>query len=264
MTNLNKQETWNQLKLGIDNRILKAIGKIGFSHPTLVQSRCIPVALQGRDILGKVIIHKSKLSFFFYYLRVCDIVKSRTGSGKTIAFAVPVLNKLLIEKESDAGQTQGNKVRSIILAPTKELCKQIEKQIDNLLCFCRDQISLCCLSEDNTNVTQFRLQRKPDILISTPTRIAQYIRLGHIDLSYLKVLIIDEADIILSFGYSDDLSYITSQLPKIFQGILVSATLSPQLETNNLQQYFLECTEKDKYLIFYVFVKLGLLQVKYY
>ena len=125
------------------------------------------------------------------------------------------------------------------------------------------------------------MQRKPDIVIATPARIAQQSRLGNIDLSNIKILVIDEADLVLSFGYQDDLSYITSQLPKIFQGLLISATLSPQLEKfkklvlhnptivkvdndvqmNHLLQFYLEATESDKFLILYVFLKLGLLQV---
>jgi ATP-dependent RNA helicase DDX56/DBP9 len=172
-------------------------------------------------------------------------------------------------------------VRAIVLAPTNELCKQIDKQISSLAYFCRDSLSVYCLVEELDTSTQFRLQRKPDIVISTPAKIAQNCRENHLDLSRTLFLVIDEADLVLSFGYSDDIGYITSRLPKIFQGMLVSATLSPQLqkfnkvilhnpliikiqeeeENSKLVQFYLETTSNDKFLILYVFLKLRLLQV---
>lgn len=252
------QKSWKQCDFGLDSRLIKAVGKLGFSCPTEVQARCIPIALQGKDIL----------------------VRSRTGSGKTLAFALPILNKILLEKNSLTSD-ENNDLIALILAPTRELCKQIDKQIQDLLYFCRDFITVCCLSDDNNSESQFRLQRKHDIIIATPARIAQHCRVGDIDLSHLKFVIIDEADLVLSLGYNEELSFITSKIPKIIQGFLISATLSPQLEKfkkvilhnpvsirvddsasqENLLQFYLETTEGDKYLSLYVFIKLGLLQV---
>lgn len=254
-----REKSWSQRDFGLDSRLLKAIAKLGFACPTAVQERCLPIALQGKDVL----------------------VRSRTGSGKTLAFALPVLSKLLADKEHGGEGSQPNTVGAVLLAPTKELCKQIEKQVVDLIYYCRDIISVCSLSEDNTGALQFKLKRKPDIIISTPAKIVQCCQSGHLDLSNVKVLVIDEADLVLSFGYSEDITYITSQLPKIFQGLLVSATLSPQLEkfkkvvlhnpivvkvddnvsNDNLLQFYLESSESDKFLIVYVFIKLGLLQV---
>lgn len=206
-------------------------------------------------------------------------MRSRTGSGKTLAFSLPVLSKLLADKDRDGGQASA--VRAVLLAPTKELCKQIEKQVADLIYYCRDVVSLCCLSEDNVGAIQFKLKRKPDVVIATPAKVVQSCQSGLLDLSNVQVLVIDEADLVLSFGYSDDITYITTQLPKIFQGLLVSATLSPQLEkfkkvvlhnpivvkvddnisNDSLLQFYLESSECDKYLVLYVFIKLGLLQV---
>ena len=212
-------------------------------------------------------------------------MRSRTGSGKTLAFALPLLSKLLADKDhigSNGHNDQSSAVKALLLAPTKELCKQIEKQVVDLIYYCRDVISICSLSEDNAGALQFKLKRKPDIIISTPAKVVQSCQSGLLDLSNVQVLVIDEADLVLSFGYSDDITYITSQLPKIFQGLLVSATLSPQLEkfkkvvlhnpivvkvddnvsNDNLLQFYLESSESDKFLIIYVFIKLGLLQVR--
>lgn len=198
------------------------------------------------------------------------------------AFSLPLLNKILKDKEAGLTHNQ-NYVKSIILAPTKELCKQIEKAINSLLYYCRDVITCCCLTtDDSQNILQFRLQSNPDIVISTPTKIVTQLRNGTLDLSHVSVISIDEADLILSFGYHQDVTYITSQLPKIVQGFLISATLSTELEkfkkvvlhnpvmvtldvttssNTNLSQFYLETIESDKYLILYVFIKLGLLQV---
>jgi ATP-dependent RNA helicase DDX56/DBP9 len=138
--------------------------------------------------------------------------------------------------------------------------------------------------DDNTTVQQFKLQSKPDIIISTPARLVQQMRgsgSSAVDLSHVKTLVIDEADLVLSFGYTEDVHTITSKMPKIFQGLLMSATLSPELDKfkrvllhnpavlrleeeksmGHLLQFFLTATEADKYLVLFVFIKLGLLQV---
>lgn len=255
---LDEEKTWTQRDFGLDGRLLKAMSKLGFIYPTMVQAKCIPIALQGKDVL----------------------VRARTGSGKTLAFSLPVLHKLLIEKTGK--QVETNRIRALVLAPTKELCKQIEKHILDVLYYCKDTISICSLSDDSTSVQQYRLKSKPDIVITTPARIVQHIKAGSVDLSNVHSLVIDEADLILSFGYAEDVQLITSKMPKIFQGLLMSATLSPELDkfkrvllhnpavlkleesqsVGHLLQFYLKSSEADKYLTLYVFLKLGLLQGK--
>eukprot|EP01038_Epipyxis_sp_PR26KG_P004418 gene4418-6245_t len=256
---LDEEKTWIQRDFGLDRRLIKALSKLGFIYPTLVQAKCIPIALQGKDIL----------------------VRSRTGSGKTIAFALPILQKILSAKESISA-SNGNKTKCVILAPTKELIKQIDSHMKELAYYCADFISICTLIDDNQKVQQYHLQSGPDVLISTPARIIQQLKAGNIDISHVNTLVIDEADLVLSFGYADEVHAITSKMPKIFQGILVSATLSAELDKfkrlllhnpailrleepkgfNHLLQFYLETTEQDKFLILYVFIKLGLLQGK--
>ena len=155
------------------------------------------------------------------------------------------------------------------------------KNMIDVMYYCKDVLSICSLNDDNTALQQFKLQNKPDIVISTPARLVQHIKNGNINLSNVETLVLDEADLILSFGYADDIQCITSNMPKIFQGILMSATLSPELdkfkkvllhnaaiikleeniETGQLLQFYLTLPEKDKFLVLYVFLKLGLLQV---
>jgi ATP-dependent RNA helicase DDX56/DBP9 len=258
---LDDEKTWVQRDFGMDRRLVKALSKLGFTYPTLVQAKCIPIAMQGKDVL----------------------VRAKTGSGKTIAFSLPVLQKILSLKDSNQGSGQQS-IKCIVLAPTKELIKQIEKHMTDLIYYCRESITICSLADDNTSVQKFRLQSKPDVVISTPARLVQNLKSFEIDLSNVTTLVMDEADLVLSFGYTEDVHTVIQQMPKIFQGILMSATLSAELDkfkrvvlhnpallkleepegATNLMQFFLKCTEKDKFLVLYVFIKLGLLQVRYY
>lgn len=263
---LDQEKTWIQRDFGLDRRLIKALSKLNYTYPTLVQSKCIPLAIQGKDCC----------------------VRARTGSGKTLAFALPLLHKLLVSKSSMVSDNTSNtsmlenSVFGIILAPTKELCKQIEKNMNDLLYYCKEFVTICSLVDDNAALIQYRIQSMPDILISTPAKLVQYMNSNKINISQTKLLIIDEADLILSFGYAEDVQAITSHMPKIFQGLLMSATLSPALDkfkrivlnnpailkleepvnSGKLLQFYLQSTPSDKYLILYVFLKLGLLQGK--
>jgi ATP-dependent RNA helicase DDX56/DBP9 len=253
------QKTWIQRDFGLDKRLVKALSKMGFIYPTPVQAQCIPVAMQGRDVL----------------------VKSRTGSGKTAAFSLPLLHKILLSKSSTASAGPAA-IRGVILAPTKELCRQIERHINELIYYCKDQISVFSLSDDNSAAVTYRLQGKPDVIVATPAKLLQQINANTVDLSSIEILVIDEADLVLSFGYAEDVQLITARMPKIFQGLLMSATLSPELDkfkrvvlhnpavlkvaetkgSGHLLQFYLECSQADKFLILYVFIKMGLLQGK--
>jgi len=278
---LDNEKTWTQRDFGLDRRLVKALSKLGYVYPTLVQSRCIPLVLHGKDV----------------------VVRARTGSGKTVAFALPVLQKILLAKGSDgsnsgsggsgsssggSGSSSGSKkgagegIQALILVPTKELCKQIEKHVTDLIYYCRDVIRITALADDNTSMQAFRLKSRPEIVVATPAKLVQHVRSGSVDLSMCKTLVIDEADLVLSFGYAEDIHLIKQKMPKIFQGLLMSATLSPELEkfkrltlhnpailkleeaesSGHLVQFYLSARENDKFLVLYVFLRLGLLQGK--
>jgi ATP-dependent RNA helicase DDX56/DBP9 len=254
---LDEEKTWVERDFGLDRKILKGISKLGFLYPTMVQAKCLPIILQGKDVL----------------------VRARTGSGKTYAFIIPILHKILTLKEMEINPRPSIKV--VILAPTKELCKQIETHTAAIMYYCRDNVTICSLSDDSSSVQQYRLNAKPDIVISTPARLVNSLQSGAVNLSQVNTLIVDEADLVLSFGYTDDVQAILSKMPKIYQGLLFSATLSPELDkfkkvvlhnpailklhettqAGHLLQMYLRSTETDKFLILYVFIKLGLLQV---
>ena len=203
-----EEKTWLQRDFGLDKRLIKALSKQGFTYPTLVQSKSIPVALLGKDLM----------------------VRARTGSGKTVAFSLPVLQKILTMKEAASATVNMNTIKCIVLAPTKELIKQIEQHMTDLIYYCRGSISLCSLTDDDISVQQYRLQSNPDIVISTPARLVHHVNSKKVDLSFATTLVIDEADLVLSYGYQQDVHVITSAMPKIFQGLIMSATLSAELD----------------------------------
>jgi ATP-dependent RNA helicase DDX56/DBP9 len=259
---LDEGQPWVQRDFGLDRRLIKALSKIGFVYPTLVQSKCIPIAMEGKDVL----------------------VRARTGSGKTIAFALPLLHRVLAEKEADGSSTVPC-VRSLILVPTKELCTQIKNELEKLIFYCRDIISIYAVTDENSSSLRLHLQKQPDIIIATPAKIVPFVRENNriVSLKKVKILVMDEADLILSFGYSQDVTDITKEMPNIFQGLLTSATLSPELDKfkrvvlhspavlkleeeggvmGHLLQFYLAASDSDKFLILYVFIKLGLLQGK--
>lgn len=274
---LDPEQTFASLaeSVGLDIRLRKAVARLGLARPTLVQSKCLPLALSsGRDLL----------------------VRARTGSGKTLAYCLPVLQKLL-QRPQKSGS-----VGAIILVPTRELCTQVHKTLQQLTYYCDDVITTAVLSVGSASGSrnneelerqEAMLRDQPDILVATPNALLTHIRRSNesaspsLDLkSSVETLVVDEADLVLSFGYSGDLSEIVKSLPRIYQGMLMSATLSPELDslkkivlhspvilkleqeqertasTGQLKQFFVSLPNKDKNLVLYVFLKLGLLKGK--
>mmetsp|Transcript_2590 Transcript_2590/g.5915 ORF Transcript_2590/g.5915 Transcript_2590/m.5915 type:complete len:707 (-) Transcript_2590:179-2299(-) len=265
--------------MGLDRRIFKAVAMLGFVHPTHVQAKCIPVALEGRDVMAK----------------------AATGSGKTMAFIIPLVQGILNAKCSgDAIAEDDNKdpnrpgVKGLILVPTKELCDQVHKEISKLTRFCRDVVRSVPISSAKSMAVQIpRLQERPDIIVATPSRLVEHLRKGNILLEkdLMSHLVIDEADLVLSYGYEEDVKAIITYLPRGLQTILMSATLSAEVESlrslvltkpvvvdvdenalqapdnkdsalgpSNLTQFYFECDNIDKYLVLYAMIKLKLIQ----
>lgn len=255
---LDDETTWDSFNL--DPRLLQAIDQLGFSNPTLIQSSAIPLALEEkRDI----------------------IAKASTGSGKTAAYCIPIVNNLLTDDSS-----QG--IKSIILVPTRELSNQVFQFVEKLLTFSTNKINVLNLSSSYSDqVLNSLLVNKPEIIISTPAKLIQILEKNekNIDLSTVKNLTIDEVDLVLSFGYLDDLKKLESYLPvkKNLQTFLMSATVNDDLDDlkqryctkpailklnedsanqNNLVQYYAKTTEFDKFLLAYVIFKLNLIKGK--
>eukprot|EP00808_Paulinella_micropora_P001580 g45799.t1 len=247
--------------LGLDTRLFKAAARLKFVYPTVVQAHCIPLALQGHDLL----------------------VRARTGSGKTLAYILPILQRLLAS--DDAPDTAGT--QALVLVPTRELCDQVEAQFRSMMHYCDDLLSILALSARLPVPAQVaRLKERPSILVATPTGLIEYLQNGLIALKRsLKFLVVDEADLVLSYGYEDDVKTLIDYLPKLHQSMLMSATLTPEVQSlqglmlnkpkifkdkqetssgqqGSLTEQYVRCPQDDKLLLTYVFLMLGLIKPK--
>lgn len=179
----NGEEVTSFTEMGIDDRILLAVIEQGWSEPTPIQETAIPLILQGKDILAK----------------------ARTGSGKTGAYAIPLLHKILSMKKQQAKQITS----TLILTPSRELCSQAFKNLLELMIYCQREISVIDLSSSQMTLQSQKqiLATKPDIIVSTPTKILAHLKEENcLDLkSTLELLVIDEADLLLSFGYEEEM-----------------------------------------------------------
>ena len=204
---IDQQQTFPTLctTIGIDARIRKSLSRLNYVHPTLVQSKSIPLALtSGRDLL----------------------VRARTGSGKTLAYCIPVVQKILARKslldergdaedeEDDEDGDGGTAVKGVILVPTRELCNQVSQVLDDLTYYCADQIKVVVLSSSSSSSKgkkkkgnsetlqqEALLRDRPDIVVATPAGLVTHVRSGKLNLKRsVETLVVDEADLILSFG----------------------------------------------------------------
>ncbi|XP_018322248.1 probable ATP-dependent RNA helicase DDX56 [Agrilus planipennis] len=259
-----EEDITDQLKnfheMELDDRIVKAVAKLGWVQPTLIQEKSIPLIIEGKDVL----------------------LRARTGSGKTAAFAIPAIQKILNIKQTKYYQ----ETRILILAPSKELCNQIFNVIKDLTDKCSRDVHCIDISPKvDLNVQKPLLVERPDIIVGTPARVLQHIKAGNLNVSKtLEMLIIDEADLVFSFGYESELKELLKHLPKIYQAVLASATLSADVKSlkslvlNNpvilkleepdiapssqLTHYHLAAEEMDKASILYALLKLHLIRGK--
>lgn len=184
-------------ELKLDNQLLEAISYMGFDTATPVQEQVIPVVLEGRDLIA------------------C----AQTGTGKTGAFVLPVLNKLVGSND--------NHIDTLIIVPTRELAIQIEQQIQGFSYFIpAEAIAVYGGGSGNdwdSEVHAFR--HGAPIIIATPGRLLSHLKLGNVKFKNVKHLILDEADRMLDMGFIDDIQTIISHLPKKRQTLMFSATM---------------------------------------
>jgi ATP-dependent RNA helicase RhlE len=189
-------------ELGLIAPLQRALADTGYEHPTEIQSRAIPQALQGFDVLG------------------C----AQTGTGKTAAFVLPILDYV----GDQLGKASPGKPFALILAPTRELAIQIGKSIDTYGRHMKLRASVVY-----GGVNQFSqvraMQRGSEILVATPGRLLDLMQQGHIDLQRLEVFVLDEADRMLDMGFLPDLKRIIQCLPDERQSLFFSATLAPEV-----------------------------------
>ncbi|KAL1627947.1 ATP-dependent DNA/RNA helicase [Diplodia seriata] len=245
--------------LGLDPRLLQGIVRQKFSTPTSVQAKAIPLALEGKDILAR----------------------SKTGSGKTAAYLLPILHSILKRKN---GESFTKCTSALILVPTRELAGQVTKTIEAFATFCGQHVRVAniTLREDDA-VQRARLADSPDIVVATPGRACVNLNAAALSLDQLVHLVIDEADLVLSYGYDDDLESISKSIPKGTQTFLMSATLSSDLDDlkglfcrdpvlleldeeekdeGKVSQYIVKCAEDEKFLLIYAIFMLKLVKGK--
>ncbi|KAI8985723.1 DEAD-domain-containing protein [Trametes punicea] len=249
----------------LDARILRALADMGFARPTLVQTKAIPLALENRDILAR----------------------ARTGSGKTAAYCIPLVQKVLNAKGSlAADDPKRQATRALILVPTRELAEQVSAHLRSLLTYCEDEVTVANVSAGTTaHLQKTLLSDHPDVVIATPSRALALLQSKNLSLGSMESLVIDEADLILSYGHDEDVRQMFGggYLPKVFQSFLMSATMTEDVEAlkglalrnpailkleededeaANLTQYSVRCSEVDKFLLTYVILKLKLIKGK--
>ncbi|MFK3817637.1 DEAD/DEAH box helicase [Pseudomonas sp. NPDC089407] len=182
-------------QFALHERLLKAVAELKFVEPTPVQAAAIPLALQGRDLR----------------------VTAQTGSGKTAAFVLPLLNRLVDLK---GGRVE---IRSLILLPTRELAQQTLKQVQLFSQFTYIKAGLVTGGEDFKEQAAM-LRKVPDVLIGTPGRLLEQLNAGNLDLSHVQVLILDEADRMLDMGFAEDMERLCKECENREQTLLFSAT----------------------------------------
>src|SRR3989344_4069931 len=183
-------------KLGLSEQILKLLKIAGFSKPSEIQEKVIPLVLAGKDVIGG----------------------SATGSGKTLAFGAGIIEKA----------KEGEGIQALILTPTRELCEQVAKSLRK---FSKHfGLDVADVYGGVGIEPQIVKLRKVEIVVGTPGRILDHIQRGTIDLSGVRFLVLDEADRMLDMGFIDDVDNIISNCPRERQTMLFSATISQDIE----------------------------------
>lgn len=183
--------------------ILKALETEGYTMPTPIQEQSIPQILRGKDLLG------------------C----AQTGTGKTAAFAIPILQNLLLQQKEDP---YNNNIKALILTPTRELAIQIDESFDayGKHTGLRHAVIYGGVSQfHQTN----ELRKGVDILIATPGRLLDLIAQKFVNLQYIKMFVLDEADRMLDMGFIHDVKKIIARLPEKRQTLFFSATMPPEI-----------------------------------
>ncbi|EGP89124.1 uncharacterized protein MYCGRDRAFT_92212 [Zymoseptoria tritici IPO323] len=256
--------------LNLDARLLQALTREKLSTPTSVQQKAIPLAIAGKHVLAR----------------------AKTGSGKTLAYLLPILHAILARK---AGTTTSKKSKNVtsalILVPTKELAVQVAATVKDFTTFCAGDIRCENITrKEDSAVTRARLaDAVPDIVIATPSRACQWINQEVLKVEDLRHLVIDEADLVLSYEYDEDLQSLATSLPTGVQKIMMSATLRAEVDTltelffgkeegagptildlskeeadekATLAQFTVRTAEDEKFLLIYAIFKLQLITGK--
>lgn len=225
-------------ELGLSDNLLKALSDMNFSNPSSIQKEAIPQVLSGNDI----------------------IAKAPTGSGKTAAFAIPIIEKLDLSPENKSVQT-------LVLCPTRELAIQVHREFEKLTKYFENVSVVSVYGGQNIEKQLSALKKQPQIIVATPGRLMDHLRRGSIRLTFAHTVVLDEADEMLDMGFREDIYTILEETSVERQTILFSATMakdiieitkkfqkSPNivdvtdnlLNTPDIEQQYFEVVEKDK------------------
>jgi ATP-dependent RNA helicase RhlE len=190
--------------LGLSPALVLAAGELGFATPTPIQLEAIPAILRGADVLGA----------------------AQTGSGKTAAFALPLLQRL-----QDGPQHTPRRVRALILAPTRELAAQVGEVLRSLAQHLPQRLKIAVVFGGvSINPQMMGLRGGADVVVATPGRLLDLINSNALKLSAVQTLVLDEADRLLDMGFADELTRVLALLPTERQNLFFSATFPPAVQ----------------------------------
>ncbi len=197
--------------LALTDPVLKALDDVGYETPTPIQAQTIPPLIAGRDIIGQ----------------------AQTGTGKTAAFALPILSHI---------DTHNNRPQALVLAPTRELALQVAEAFQGYGKHLDGFHVLPIYGGQSYQIQLKQLRRAAHVVVGTPGRVIDHIKRGTLDLTHLKFLVLDEADEMLRMGFIDDVEWVIGQTPKDRQIALFSATM-PQVIRKIAQQHLSDPVE---------------------
>ena len=200
--------------LPLDAKLLRAIVDAGYETMTPIQAKAIPIVLENRDVMGA----------------------AQTGTGKTAAFSLPLLQKMMRHENASASPAR-HPVRALVLAPTRELADQVAVNVKTYARHSQLRVA-CVFGGVDINPQTAELKRGVEVLIATPGRLLDHIQLKNCNLGQVEYVVLDEADRMLDIGFLPDLQRILSFLPKARQTLLFSATFSPEIK--KLAQSYLQ------------------------
>ena len=191
-------------ELNLDESVLQALDAMNFQECTPVQEHTIPVILEGRDLIGV----------------------AQTGTGKTAAYLLPVLNQL------SKGTYPADAINCVIMSPTRELAQQIDQQMEGFSYFMPASSVAVYGGNDGIRFEQEKrgLTLGADVVIATPGRLISHLSMGYVDMSKVSFFILDEADRMLDMGFYDDIMQIVKYLPRERQTIMFSATMPAKIQ----------------------------------
>ncbi|WP_319005581.1 DEAD/DEAH box helicase [Metabacillus litoralis] len=223
-------------ELGLSSSLMESISKMGFEEPSPIQAQTIPLGLQNKDVIGQ----------------------AQTGTGKTAAFGIPLIEKI---------DVNSNSIQAVVVAPTRELAIQVSEELYKIGYHKRSRV-LPIYGGQDINRQMRSLKKNPHIIVGTPGRLLDHINRKTVKLNAVHTMVLDEADEMLNMGFIEDIESILSNVPSDRQTLLFSATMpdpirriaekfmkdpelvkvkAKEMTVPNITQYYLETHERKKF-----------------